>query len=96
MFTKDIDDFATKSATSLRHHRLRRWDGIDEVIRSPHAKDYLATYQVASRSQVMAASYRDLGIGEFVRQERLKRNGKALDEFLDKLSEWRLSHVRSC
>src|SRR5215813_6856593 len=61
-----IDDFAWEG-----------WPGI----RSPHAKDYLAKYQVAAEGWFVA--HPDLTVAE---TERLKRNGKALDEFLDKIS----------
>jgi hypothetical protein len=75
-----IDDFATKIPDFLDiiDSAWEGWPGI----RSPHAKDYLAKYQVAAEGWFVA--HPDLTVAE---TERLKRNGKALDEFLDKISE---------
>ena len=56
------------------------WEGWPGI-RSPHAKDYLAKYQVAAEGWFVA--HPDLTVAE---TERLKRNGKALDEFLDTIS----------
>jgi hypothetical protein len=74
-----IDDFATKIPDFLDiiDSAWEGWPGI----RSPHAKDYLAKYQVAAEGWFVA--HPDLTVAE---TERLKRNGKALDEFLDKIS----------
>src|SRR5512132_3691233 len=75
-----IDDFATKIPDYLDiiDSAWEGWPGI----RSPHAKDYLAKYQVAAEGWYVA--HPDLTVAE---TERLKRNGKALEEFLDKVSE---------
>jgi hypothetical protein len=74
-----IDDFATKIPDYLDiiDSAWEGWPGI----RSPQAKDYLAKYQVAADGWFVA--HPDLTVPE---TERLKRNGKALDEFLDKIS----------
>ena len=74
-----IDDFATKIPDFLDiiDSAWEGWPGI----RSPHAKDYLAKYQVAAEGWFVA--HPDLTVAETA---RLKRNGKALDEFLDKIS----------
>jgi len=74
-----IDDFVTKIPDYLDiiDSAWEGWPGI----RSPHAKDYLAKYQVAADGWFVA--HPDLTVAE---TERLKRNGKALDEFLDKIS----------
>jgi hypothetical protein len=74
-----IDDFATKIPDYLDiiDSAWEGWPGI----RSPQAKDYLAKYQVAADGWFVA--HPDLTVAE---TERLKRNGKALDEFLDKIS----------
>ena len=74
-----IDDFATKIPDFLDiiDSAWEGWPGI----RSPHAKDYLAKYQVSAEGWFVA--HPDLTVAE---TQRLKRNGKALDEFLDKIS----------
>jgi hypothetical protein len=74
-----IDDFATKIPDFLDiiDSAWEGWPGI----RSPHAKDYLAKYQVAAEGWFVA--HPDLTVAE---TQRLKRNGKALDEFLDKIA----------
>jgi hypothetical protein len=74
-----IDDFATKIPDFLDiiDSAWEGWPGI----RSPHAKDYLAKYQVAAEGWFVA--HPDLTVAETA---RLKRNGKALDEFLDQIS----------
>jgi hypothetical protein len=74
-----IDDFVTKIPDYLDiiDSAWEGWPGI----RSPHAKDYLAKYQVAADGWFVAEP--DLTVAE---TQRLKRNGKALDEFLDKIS----------
>jgi hypothetical protein len=74
-----IDDFATKipDCLDIIDSAWEGWPGI----RSPQAKDYLAKYQVAADGWFVA--HPDLTVAE---TERLKRNGKALDEFLDKIS----------
>ena len=75
-----IDDFATKIPDYLDiiDSAWEDWPGI----RSPHAKDYLAKYQVAAEGWFVA--HPDLTVAE---TQRLKRNGKALDEFLDKIGD---------
>ena len=74
-----IDDFATKIPDFLDiiDSAWEGWPGI----RSPHAKDYLAKYQVAAEGWYVAEP--DLTVAE---TQRLKRVGKAVDEFLDKIS----------
>jgi hypothetical protein len=74
-----IDDFATKIPDYLDiiDSAWEGWPGI----RSPEAKDYLAKYQVSAEGWYVA--HPDLTVEE---ARRLKRVGKALDEFLDKLS----------
>ena len=73
-----IDDFATKIPDFLDviDSAWEGWPGI----RSPHAKDYLAKYQVAAEGWFVA--HPDLTVAETA---RLKRIGKAVDEFLDKI-----------
>lgn len=74
-----IDDFATKIPDYLDvlNAGFEGWPGI----RSPEAKDYLAKYQVTAEGWFVA---NDLTVAE---TRRLERNGKAMDEFLDKISE---------
>ena len=73
-----IEDFATKIPDYL--------DIIDEAwegwpgIRSPQAKDYLAKHQITAEGWYVA--HPDLTVAE---TERLKRIGKAVDEFLDEV-----------
>ena len=73
-----IDDFATKIPDFLDiiDSAWEGWPGI----RSPHAKDYLAKYQVTAEGWYVA--HPDLTVAE---TQRLKRIGKAVDEFLDKI-----------
>ena len=75
-----IDDFATKipDYLDLMDCALEGWPGI----RSPEAKDYLASHQITAEGWYVA--HPDLTVAEI---HRLKRIGKALDEFLDKISE---------
>jgi len=72
-----IDDFATKipDYLDILNAAFEGWPGI----RSPEAKDYLAKYQVTAEGWFVA---NDLTVAE---TRRLERNGKALDEFLDKI-----------
>ena len=72
-----IDDFATKipDFLDLIDSAWEGWPGI----RSPEAKDYLARYQVTAEGWYVA---NDLTV---VETRRLKRIGKAVDEFLDKV-----------
>ena len=73
-----IDDFATKIPDFLDiiDSAWEGWPGI----RSPHAKDYLAKYQVAAEGWFVA--HPDLTVGD---THRLKRVGVAVDEFLHKV-----------
>ncbi len=73
-----IDDFATKipDYLDLIDSAWEGWPGI----RSPQAKDYLAKYQVTAEGWYVA--HPDLTVAETA---RLKRIGKAVDEFLDKI-----------
>ena len=73
-----IDDFATKIPDYLdvMNAGWEGWPGI----RSPEAKDYLAKHQVTAEGWYVA---NDLTVAE---TRRLKRIGKAVDEFLDKVS----------
>jgi hypothetical protein len=74
-----IDDFATKIPDFLDiiDSAWEGWPGI----RSPEAKDYLARHQVTAEGWYVA---NNLTVAE---TRRLERIGKALDEFLDKISE---------
>jgi hypothetical protein len=74
-----IDDFATKIPDFLDiiDSAWEGWPGI----RSPHAKDYLAKYQVTAEGWYVA---NDLTVAE---TRRLRRIGAAVDEFLDKVGE---------
>jgi hypothetical protein len=74
-----IDDFVTKipDYLDILSCGLEGWPGI----RSPEAKDYLARHQVTAEGWYVANP--DLTVAE---TRRLKRVGKALDEFLDKIS----------
>ena len=73
-----IDDFATKIPDSLDilGAALEGWPGI----RSPEAKDYLASHQVTAEGWYVADP--DVTVAE---ARRLRRVGKALDEFLDEV-----------
>jgi len=73
-----IDDFATKipDYLDLIDSAWEGWPGI----RSPLAKDFLAKHQVTAEGWYVA--HPDLTVSE---TERLKRIGKAVDEFLDKI-----------
>ena len=73
-----IDDFATKipDYLDLIDSAWEGWPGI----RSPLAKDYLAKHQVTAEGWYVA--HPDLTVAETA---RLKRIGKAVDEFLDKV-----------
>ena len=74
-----IDDFATRIPDYLDvlNAGWEGWTGI----RSPEAKNYLAKHQVTAEGWFVA---NDLTVAE---TRRLNRIGKALDEFLDKVSE---------
>ena len=75
-----IDDFATKipDYLDILSCGLEGWPGI----RSPEAKDYLARHQITAEGWYVANP--DLTVAE---TRRLKRVGKALDEFLDKIND---------
>jgi len=75
-----IDDFATKIPDYLDiiDSAWEGWPGI----RSPEAKDYLAKHQVTAEGWFVA--HPDLTV---VETRRLKRIGKAVDEFLDEISD---------
>jgi hypothetical protein len=74
-----IDDFATKIPDYLDiiDSAWEGWPGI----RSPQAKDYLAKHQVTAEGWYVAEP--DLTV---IETRRLKRIGKAVDEFLDKIN----------
>jgi hypothetical protein len=73
-----IDDFVTQIPDYLDiiDSAWEGWPGI----RDPHAKDFLAAHQIAAEGWYVA--HPDLTVAEI---HRLKRVGKALDEFLDKV-----------
>jgi len=73
-----IDDFATKipDFLDLMDANWEGWPGI----RSPQAKDYLVKHQITAEGWYVANP--DLTVAEIT---RLKRIGKAVDEFLDKI-----------
>jgi hypothetical protein len=75
-----IDDFVTKIPNSmdLIFCNLEGWPGIH----SPSAKDFIAENQIAAEAWYVASP--NLTVAE---TRRLERIGKALDEFLDKVSE---------
>ena len=74
-----IDDFVTQIPDYLDiiDSAWEGWPGI----RSPEAKDYLVKHQVTAEGWYVA--HPDLTVAETA---RLKRIGKALEEFLDKVS----------
>lgn len=71
-----IDDFVAKIPDDLDIIDSA-WDGWPGI-RSPHAKDYLAKHQVTAEGWYVA--HPDLTVAETA---RLKKLGKAVDEFLD-------------
>ena len=75
-----IDDFATKIPDYLDifFSNSEGWPGI----RSPEAKDWIVKYQVAAEAWYVASP--NLTVAK---TRRLERVGKALDEFLDKISD---------
>jgi len=75
-----IDDFVTKIPNSmdLLFCNIEGWPGIH----SPSAKDFIANHQIAAEAWYVASP--NLTVSE---TRRLERIGKALDEFLDKISE---------
>jgi hypothetical protein len=74
-----IDDFATKIPDFLDiiDSAWEGWPGI----RSPEAKDYLASHQVTAEGWYVA---NDLTVAE---TRRLRRIGEAVDELLDKIGD---------
>jgi hypothetical protein len=74
-----IDDFATKIPDYLDIIDSA-WDGWPGI-RSPGAKDYLAKHQITAEGWYVA--HPDLTVADI---HRLKRIGKAFDEFLDKVA----------
>jgi hypothetical protein len=75
-----IDDFATKipDYLDILDCGLEGWPGI----RSPEAKDYLASHQITAEGWYVANP--DLTVAE---TKRLKRVGEAVEEFLDKIGD---------
>lgn len=75
-----IDDFVTKipNAMDLLFCNIEGWPGIH----SPTVKDFIAKHQIAAEAWYVASP--NLTVAE---TRRLERIGKALDEFLDKVSE---------
>ena len=73
-----IDDFVAKipDYLDLMDSAWEGWPGI----RSPEAKDYLVKHQITAEGWYVANP--DLTVAEM---RRLKRVGKAVDEFLDKI-----------
>jgi hypothetical protein len=74
-----IDDFATKITDQMDviFTACEGWPGI----RSPKVKDWIVKYQVTAEGWYVA--YPDLTVRDIL---RLKRVGKAVDEFLDKIN----------
>jgi len=75
-----IDDFATKipDYLDILDCGLEGWPGI----RSPEAKDFLASHQITADGWYVANP--DLTVAE---TKRLERVGQAVDEFLDKIGD---------
>ncbi|HJT66778.1 MAG TPA: hypothetical protein VJ749_10000 [Pyrinomonadaceae bacterium] len=75
-----IDDFVTKIPNSmdLLFCNIEGWPGIHD----PSVKDFIASHQIAAEAWYVASP--NLTVAE---TRRLERIGKALDEFLDKISE---------
>ena len=74
-----IEDFATKIPDEMDviFSAFEGWPGI----RSPKVKDWIVAHQIPAEGWYVA--HPDLTVAE---TRRLKRHGKALDEFLDKVS----------
>ena len=74
-----IDDFVTKipNAMDLLFCNIEGWPGIHD----PSVKDFIAAHQIAAEAWYVATP--NLTVAE---TRRLERVGKALDEFLDKIS----------
>jgi len=75
-----IDDFVTKipNALDLLFCNIEGWPGIHD----PNVKDWLVKHQTTAAAWYVASP--NLTVAE---TRRLERIGKALDEFLDKISE---------
>ncbi|MBV9572250.1 MAG: hypothetical protein JO056_13505 [Alphaproteobacteria bacterium] len=73
-----IDDFVAKIPDYLDIIDSA-WDGWPGI-RSPGAKDYLASHQITAEGWYVA--YPDLTVAEILRNQRI---AKAVDEFLDKI-----------
>ena len=75
-----IDDFVTKIPNSMDilFCNVEGWPGIH----SPTVKDFIVKHQVAAEAWYVASP--NLTVAE---TRRLERIGKALDEFLDKISD---------
>jgi hypothetical protein len=75
-----IDDFATKITDQMDviFTACEGWPGI----RSPKVKDWIANHQIPAEGWYVA--HPDLTVAE---AERVKRVGKAVDEFLDKIGD---------
>jgi hypothetical protein len=75
-----IDDFVTKIPDFLDviDSAWEGWPGI----RSPQAKDYLVKHQITAEGWYVANP--DLTVADIT---RLKRIGKAVEEFLDKVGD---------
>ncbi|MFC5949013.1 hypothetical protein ACFQH9_12095 [Pseudonocardia lutea] len=75
-----IDDFVTQipDYLDILSCGLEGWPGI----RSPQAKDYLASHQITAEGWYVA--HPDLTVADI---SRLERVGKAVDEFLDKVGD---------
>jgi len=74
-----IDDFVTKipNAMDLIFCNIEGWPGIHD----PSVKDFIAGHQIAAEAWYVAST--NLTVTE---TRRLERVGRALDEFLDKIS----------
>jgi hypothetical protein len=74
-----IDDFATKITDQMDviFSACEGWPGI----RSPKVKDWIVKYQITAEGWYVA--YPDLTVRDII---KLRRIGKAVDEFLDKIN----------
>jgi hypothetical protein len=75
-----IDDFVAKipDELDLVFSVTEGWPGL----RSPGIKDHIASFQITAEAWYVASPY--LTVAE---AKRLERQGKAVDEFLDKIAE---------
>jgi len=78
-FDPYIDDFATKITDQMDviFSACEGWPGI----RSPKVKDWIVKYQITAEGWYVA--YPDLTVRDII---KLRRIGKAVDEFLDKIN----------